>query len=330
MTDKEYYSDKSMMTNTMLGWIMVGPKYFKKQLSLVGLEKIDEETYLIFGNAVHCKLLESDKFSKQYYVRRYDAPSNAVQKKFCSILISHNKSDKKSLEMAFKMSYSTAKLSDKIVLNNATTLFKSYKDYIIQEQTNSNKIGLSKTDYAKIKAIENNVKLHKRANELLFKRNSKLVIVQNEEVIKWEYEGTKFKSKLDRFIIDLKNKKIILIDVKTHSSKKEDVPFTDSFSKSFSYFNYDRQLYMYSVALRAYFKEKYSDYNIVNFTIEHKIIALQKNFDNQVKVFDISDDIIYKGGHKFTRAFEAYLFYEENGYDYDFTCNKDYEEQINI
>ena len=35
MTDKEYYSDKTMITNTMLGWLMVSAAYYKKMMDLM-------------------------------------------------------------------------------------------------------------------------------------------------------------------------------------------------------------------------------------------------------------------------------------------------------
>jgi len=318
-----------MLTNTMLSWIMIGPKYYKKQVSLMGLDKVSEESYLIFGNAVHCKLLEPSEFNNRYYIQKYTPPSNAIQKKFCSILISHNKSTAASLSMAYKMSYSVAKMEDELIEKKSKALYLLFKDYVIQEQSNTKKIGISKTDIARILTIENNVKLHKRAHKLMSMKSSKYIIVENEKVIKWEYEFP-MKSKLDKFIIDFKKKKIILIDVKTHSSMKENVRFTDSFSKSFWFYSYDKQLFMYTAALVYYFIKTFGkDYDINDFTMEQKIIAIQSNYGHDVKVFNIEDDLMNRGEAKFHKAIEAYKYYQENGYSYDILADKNHEEEIN-
>lgn len=332
MTDKEYYSDKTMLTNTMLGWIMAGPKYFKKQLSLIGLEKTDEESFLIFGNAVHCKLLEPNEFGNRYYVRRYDPPSNAVQKKFCSILISHKKKiDKKAKVMAYKLSYSAAKMSDEQIEAKANELFLNFKDHIIEQQSNPDKIELSKNDYTRILRISNNVKSHKRATELLSMRNSKSLFTRNEMVIQFEIFGHKMKSKLDKFVIDFDKKEITLIDIKTHSSKSEEIGLSKSFSKSFFIYNYDRQLYVYTLALTSFFIKEFGDkYNIDEFSMHQKIIAIRSNFENDVTVFNISEDILLSGEAKFMEAIKAYEFYDEKGYDYNVKCNEVYEEEIEI
>lgn len=334
MTDKEYYADKSRLTNTMLGWIIVGAKYFKKQLALMGLKKDSEESYLIFGNAVHCRLLEINEFVKKYFIKKYDAPSNVVQKKFCSILISHSKSDNAALRMAYrmsyKMSYASTKMIDEVIDKKAKVLYNIYRNYIIQQKANFDKIKLSKNDFIKIQSIENNVKYHKRANELLYMKGSKHIIVENEKIIEWEFLDMKMKSKLDRFIIDFKAKKIFLIDVKTHSSKKENVKFTDSFSKSFWFFNYDRQLYMYSMALVYYFIKNFGeDHNIDDFILEQKIVAIQSNYDHDVKVFNITESFMDSGEKKFNNAIRIYNYYKENGYKYDHTIDKNYEEELN-
>lgn len=327
MTDKEYYSDITMISNTMLGWLSVGPKYYQRQLVLAGLEREDEASYFIFGNAVHCKLLEPKEFKSKYFIRRHDTPSNAVQKKFFSILITHNRSDKKALIMAYKMAYSVAKMTDDAILVKANNLYSVYKGYIRETQENTNKIELTKAESVRIQAIENNIKLHKRANELLSISKKKNIITETEKVIIFDYSDIKMKGKLDRIIIDLDNNTVTLIDIKTHSTKREDVNFVNSFSKSFNLFNYDRQLYIYTMALYNYILHNYP-LHINKMTFSHKIIAIKSNFDNEVKVFNISERWIESGETKFNKLIEQYKYYEKNGYQYQYGTNEFYEEEI--
>lgn len=327
MDDKQYYSDKEYLTNTMIGWIIISAAYFKKQVSLMGLER-DDEKHFHFGSAVHCKLLEKKEFAKRFFVQTSKAPSNIVQKKFCSLLISNKKIDDKSLISAYKLSYSVAKQTNESILKSAKPLYEKYIDYIKQEKKGANKIALTVNEYERILSIERNVLNNKRAVELL--KQYKNVESGNEAVFKYKINNYKFKSKLDRYIIDTIKKKIIVVDVKTHSTMKEDVNFTKSFKKAFDKYNYDRQLYVYMIALIDYFCNNYPEENFDDYDIEYKIIAIRSNFDNCVKVYNVDHDYILRGEEKLNKALELYKFYETEGYDKDFYTDNLGEELLTI
>jgi len=327
MTDKEYFSDKEYLTNTMLGWISVGPKYFKKQLSLMGLDS-GEESFYKFGSAVHCRILEPKEFSKRYFVLKAKAPTNAVQKKFCELLTSHNNKSDKSLITAYKLSYSASKMTDEAILKASKALYDEYDGYISEQRKSTGKISLTLSEYDKILAIERNIKTNKRAQELLNPKDGQDHF--NEKVILYKFKNVKFKSKLDKFIIDTTNKIITLVDLKTHSSKREDVSLTESFKKAIDNYDYDRQLHVYTAALFGFIIENYPKENLEEYIFKHKIIVARSNFDNDVRIFDIDKTILERGEDKFNKLFKKYLYYEENGYDKDFDLNEEGEELITI
>lgn len=97
--------------------------------------------------------------------------------------------------------------------------------------------------------------------------------VFDEFPILWEYEGIKLKSKLDRIIIDHKDKTIIPIDYKTSS---KDV---HNFIKSYWSFRYYYQASMYVAALQYAFP----DYKILPF-----IFIVGSTVNNEVTVYKIN------------------------------------------
>jgi len=318
MTDKEYFADKEFLTNTMLGWILVSPQYFKKQISLLGLDKETTERYFVFGGAVHCRLLENKEFANRYFVSAANSPSNVVQKKFCTLLSVHKKIDDKSLVSAYKLSYSTEKMKEEDILKKAKELYETYSEYVSEQRNKGDKIELTSYEYDSILAIERNILFNARAKELLFSKND---TENNEFIIFFTFREIKFKSKIDRFIIDVENKTITIIDIKTHSPKREGSNLQKSFEKSFFEFNYDRQLYLYTTAVVSHFIEKYPEEDLSLYKIEQKIILIKANFDNEVLVINLDESILNSGEENFNKAFDMYNYYEANGYDKVFGLN---------
>jgi hypothetical protein len=153
---------------------------------------------------------------------------------------------------------------------------------------------------------------------------------KNEAIIKFKFMDIDFKSKLDKYIIDTNKKKITVCDVKTHASQKESVNISISFVEAIKNYSYDRQLYLYTAALYSYFTENYPDEDINEYTVEQKIIVIQSNFDNYVKVFNITDKMMESGERKVIKAVKRYKYFEENGYEYDYDTKENGEEDISI
>jgi hypothetical protein len=317
MTDKEYYNDREYITNSMLGWVVVGPWYYKKKYD----EKDDEEipSYYKFGTAVHCNLLEDDRFKKDYYISQHQSPQNAVQSKFCDLLIDSHHDPIKSLEYAYRLSYSCKDKPDKRVLEDANSLYKTYEKYILQERKNGQKIMLTNQEYDRVMNIRNNIKRHPIASNLTwttFSHNQ--WFVTNELILFGTINGVKMKGKIDRLIIDYKEKSVIIIDYKTFSTKYDYVNSKKKFLESIDKLDYDRQAAVYIKLVRQFILDNYPEIKgLDTFKFEYKIIAIKSNFDNEVRVYTLGPTYIERGNIKMVDAIGKLKFYEKHGYDFD-------------
>ena len=140
-----------------------------------------------------------------------------------------------------------------------------------------------------LKTIKENIKLHKKAKELIFNNSdSPERITRNEFHINWEFpvkNGSMVpcKSLIDRLEIDHENKTIKLIDIKTTLSVSK---FMDSFNK----YDYGKQMAFYWMAIYWYFKNELN-LDIEEYENETFIVAIE-NGSNEVRVFDVPDSII--------------------------------------
>jgi len=329
MTDKEYYNDREWVTNSMLGWALAGPKYMYKRMNRIGEEE-EEPAYFKFGRAAHMKLFEPKAFSQTYFIPKYSGPSNAVQVKFCDLLISTKKIDDDVLVTAYKISYSVDKKSNDAILKAAQKLYEDNKYYIEETKKNIDKELLSKSDYNRISTFENMIKSHKRASDLIYgyagcNHGSD---IYTEFIIKFKSgEGRKFKSKIDKFVIDHETKKVVIVEFKTHSTRNEDARMDESFKKSFDAFDYDRQFYVYYLAICSFLQHE-CKVDEREYKFEFKTVAVKSNFDHEVRVFSINDKYIDEGSKKFEQALKVFTYYQENGYEYPYGINKLYEEEL--
>jgi hypothetical protein len=315
MTDKEYYADTEYLTNSMLGWIRVSPLYFIKKFNEIGVVDDDEESFFTFGSAVHAFILENDTFNDRYIISSSKPPSNAVQKKFCDFMIASEKIDDNSMLMAYKMSYKV-KDSEKpeTVLKKAKALFEENKEYIEVYKNKKDKTLLTQEEFQRIRNIDNNIRASKELTKALYE-TCRGCAAFNEKAIMYEFEGVKMKSKLDRFVIDFDNKEIHLYDIKTHSVKREDTVFKDSFKKSFEYYDYARQLGLYSFAIDKFIEKEFPSVDFHDFTFTTHIIAIKSNFDNEVRDFIINDDILLSGLFRAKKLVNDYKYYRKEGFD---------------
>ncbi len=284
-----YYDDNSRLSNSALGWFLNSPRYYRDRLD--GKIKSETTPAMENGTMTHMYLLEPTEFNKNYKILDFQTPTSAQQKQFCLDYV-NSKAEKAILKAseAFKLNYSTTGRKEEESAAKGLEMALKLKSYIKWLRSNEN--GIKTMTWAKLNALKNikdNVRLHKKANELLFKtENSPEIISHNEFHINWEMTvkpGTKIdcKSLIDRLIIDHENKKVTLCDIKTTMSLAE-------FGKSFSGYDYGRQMAFYWGAIYWYFENELK-LNIHDYTHETVIIAIQ-NSDGAVKVFNVPDSII--------------------------------------
>lgn len=128
--------------------------------------------------------------------------------------------------------------------------------------------------------------------EISFKDNDKKIILN-------------FKCKIDNFIIDDKNKTIILNDLKTTYHELID------FQNSIDTFHYKRQMALYLYVLSNFLKQddRFKEYNL-----NANIVAVStKTFESNL--FQFSQEDIIEGTHEFINLIKRVGFHEAFGYD---------------
>lgn len=287
-----YYEDNSRINNSAIGWfIKKGPVYLKGMLDgkIEGLKA----NVLEKGTMIHEYILQPDEFWKDYKILDFTVPKSKQQKevldKYNSLLELNPFDEKDKLKLqAYKSVYNN-KFSDDKCIKEINKLIETYQQYLEYINTKDNRKSISFADLALLKKLKSKIEEHKKANLLLFKYSDDWE-VHNEFHINWEfpvkgkYSNVKCKSLLDRLMINHKEKKIILIDLKTTSNLFD-------FGHSMELFDYYRQLAFYWMAIFYYFKYDLN-ININEYEYETYIIGIQYNDTEEIRVFSISPESI--------------------------------------
>lgn len=284
-----YYEDNTRVSNSSIGWyIKNGPKYFRNMLD--GKEESLSSSALEKGTMIHEYILQPDEFWKDYIILDFDTPKVKQQK---DLLEEYNRlsqlnpleAQNKLLLQAYNFAYSNNKTDDK-KLAEALELVVKYETYLNYLKESNTKKVITFSDLNTLKNIESHIKEHKKANELLFGLPCNYE-THNEFHINWEvpkYGNIKCKSLLDRVCFDHVNKKIILIDLKTTQNVYD-------FAHSVELYDYYRQIAYYGLAIQWYMAE-ILNLNTEDYDFEAYIIAIGKDKENQIRVFDMSDSSI--------------------------------------
>lgn len=312
---KDYYEVKKV-SNSSLSWFQTSPKYFKGMLD--GEITEPSKSYFERGEQIHQYLLEPDEFEKNYLFLDYTTPRSQQQKDFCEKVAYKRKGKKEEILIsAYKDIYSTKESDDKI-LEKAQALEKQYKDYIKYIKLSHSYVAiLPENQRIKFQTIANNVLEHELASTLIFNEdhkffgNTKDLFISNEFPIYWtSANGIECKSLLDRLIIDFKNKRVTLVDLKTTSHLSE---FADKFME----YKYYRQMAFYWMALYWYFKHEYPDIDLNEFEKETYIVAISTSDLAEIKVFKISESKLNIGFDEITPLLDDIKWHYDNGkWDY--------------
>jgi len=287
-----YYDDNTRISNSSLNWFRISPKYFREKLD--GKIANDSSSAMDNGTMRHSYLLQQNEFKKLYKILDFSIPTSAQQKQFCLDYI-NSKLDKPILKAseAFKSNYSTKGSTEEDIAAKGLEMALKLKSYIKWLRTKDSETKtMTWSQFSSLKIMKENVKLHKKANELvLTEKNSPEYITQNEFHINWEFPiktGDKqrvvsCKSLLDRLEIDHENKIVKLIDIKTTISLSK-------FGKSFEEYNYGQQMAYYWMAIYWYFANELK-VDIGEYEHQTYIVAIE-NGSNEVRVFDVPDETI--------------------------------------
>jgi len=123
------------------------------------------------------------------------------------------------------------------------------------------------------------------------------------------------KAKIDKFSINLKEKRINLIELKTTA-----YPFS-LFFNSFKDYHYYRQLAFYIKALMQWLKTMYPDVNFQEFNVCFYIVVVETKGFHESGIYEVGNPWIFKGRNEYTTLLKRYAWHKHTG---EFT--KSYEE----
>lgn len=306
-----YYEDFTRISNSNIGWFLnKGPAYLHKKLS----GQLEDETSqsMTKGTMIHEYLLQPEEFQKDYVVWDKSRPSSTNEEKFCQELADSLEIEpNKSLLSAYKAAYSTSGKSDDKILSEAIKKASTLKEYIEFLKSRDQREMITPYSANQLMKIKENISNHKAACKLLLPADNKNVF--HEFHINWEYISSKYndieftcpcKSLLDSVSFDYDNKKVILMDLKTTSH-------LHNFEDAVNTYDYTRQLYFYTKALKWYItNELHEDGDTWNFI--WYIIAID-SFTSDVRVFTFSYKQIYRNAEKVRNALRDIVWHMENG-----------------
>lgn len=280
-----YYEDLNRISNSSIGvFLKKGPLAVKELMD--GKEVFQTLSVFETGTMIHEYILQPEEFWKDYIILDFDVPKVKQQKDLCDYYAKYIKTEPLEVEdtillKAYNNAYHNKK-TDSIKLEEAKTIINSFTNYIeYLKVKEDNKKVISFANLAILKKIETNLEEHVKANELLWGLSYEWEC-HNEFHINWECQGVQCKSLLDRVCFNFEKKKVILIDLKTTSNVYD-------FKHSVEEFDYYRQLAYYTMAIRWYL-QNVREIDPDDFDLEVYIIAIGKDDNNQIRVFDMLDE----------------------------------------
>jgi hypothetical protein len=289
---KLLYEESNAISNSDIGiYILGGPKYLQRSKSTVK----KREAFFDKGSALHCYILENQKFNERYYIakNKLNGMFGGFLRDVVQLVAVNGVEEEVALAKAYESS--TFKLSLEVII-------KKFKSEEVQELyqdmlNNCSKTELSDIEFKDVKNMVDSLYSHKGAVQLLPSLsptfNTTSPILEFDEVeIYWKYpfppEATssfdfpsfelECKSKVDRLIIDTQKKTVKLVDIKTTSKPAK------GFIKSYKNYKYYRQLAYYRDAT-AYYMKHVLNLNPDEYTFECFIIVVETSAPYCVKVF---------------------------------------------
>ena len=297
MSDKTYYSIRAI-SNSSLKWYEVSPRYFIAKYN----DEISEPEmpHLGLGKKVHMAILEPDRFEDEFSCVDFDTPKSKNQQKFCETYVKElerTKNSEISASKAFSDNYNIKGKSEEKIAEEGLKLVNSLKRYIdyLEKQNKVDKKLINKKNKEIIQGGVLSIKNHKLASKLVVDDESNLfnknIESFNELEITFKYPR-KFddyqlhcKSMLDRIIIDHENKVVKLVDIKTTYTIKD----VNDFISNYKYY---RQIAFYWIAVAEYFKEKYPDKTIEEYSTESYIVFVSTKDVYECKVVKIDENVL--------------------------------------
>ena len=310
MSDQNYYA-REEVSNSDLGELRVSPRRFlmRKQR-----EMQSKSAAMELGTLVHTFALEPDRF-----IMADIEPVGGKMGEYIKAYFEIEKNDTIPEDEVASLAYSHAQY--KPAHTKPETVLKSFKNkpenvafYNFLKEADG-KIAVTQKDRQIIDGCLMSLRSHVVSNKLLFSEQ-KGVTAEAEKEIFFKLHDVDCKSKLDRVLIDDKNKKVTIVDLKTTSSQvygeceplntntghlARDWHVTGFMYSCLNYFYY-RQLAFYIQGMQ----ELYPDYEVEAF-----IIAVDTKGSYDVAVYKLPVEWIQKGKEEIQCLLTEYKHYKE-------------------
>ena len=302
----EYFGIQRI-SNSMLGDLLYDPKLFYEYHIKRSREK-KTGLGLKLGSAIHLKLDLPNSFWKLY--EEVKIPTG----KYRPLCDETAKTIRENSGVQFNLALAKACIKLGISDDKAQVLAMKaiekdpYKTYLTQITTDSNKIPISEGEYDIINQAVHSINNNERMGKI-----DKFDIdcqVFNELAILWEYKSAittlEMKSKLDRVIVNHKDKLVTLIDYK--SEGKHNIY---NYPESFEYWHTYRQMAFYREAIRWWLTQM--GYNAEDYHVDCWVFAVETKPPFRSYPFRVSNDYLKKGDNEWKMLCEKYLWHKRTG-----------------
>lgn len=303
MDKEENYFKIVALSNSSLGWLKESPVLFKGLSSNNDWEERDSLS-LERGSLLHLYILEPSKFEVSDVIPITGMMGTFIKE--MSKLDSTSKNTgifnpddlRKAYEKAgFKISF------DKVCEKFMESLNQKYFNFL---QKSDGKLSISKQNQWLLETAKTNLTNNKKSFDLLFNdfiHQKNNIEIYTEYPIEFEYQGIKCKAKIDKLFIDHKNKKITLIDLKTTGKS------INKFKDAVKYYEYNRQLAWYKLAIQSKFK--------LDYEFEIFLVAVSIDTGNdEAMVYRIPNKLIESGEDSYNKLINLYKEHLKYGFDF--------------
>lgn len=261
------------------------------------------------GKLVHLFLLQPDEF----VVADVEKPSPAIQAVIDDLYLnsaSLRKFNEQELLNAASRTGFQSRWGDEAKLKQLDTKQnKEYFNYLINQKEF---VFLSSVEKQVTESALASIVKHPYANELILGNEWDGYEAYNEIPIEADciLTGLKIKGLLDRLMIDHRNRKIIIPDLKTTSKP------VDMFADSYTRYRYYRQHAFYGHLVSS--SKQFGDLVKKGYHIDYKSVTVNINQGGlfETRVFDIHPDFIEKGKYEYLDLLERIIFADQFGWEY--------------
>lgn len=283
------------ISNSSLGWIKFGPRVFKmmwdRELKQASSASLD------LGSAIHCALLEPERFKEDYVSIGNVDPVDGKMGDFIRgmhqlklMKLPGEEFTNEDYELIAKgVGFKIG--TERIKASYNDSKYDAYKAAL---DTSHGKLPVSDQDMRTIEGILYGVQSHKLANELIFGDSLEY---HNELTMEGQIQAKHMLLNtvaiLDRHMVDHENKVVTFVDLKTTSGSAY------LFRESYEKYNYRRQMAFY----REHIGQLYPGY-----TVNCYIVVAQTSYVNHIAdilVYEIPADELDLGVKEYTPMLDA-------------------------